>query len=58
MIDLGTLGGPTSLAWGINEQGVVVGGSDLPSGHTRAFVWTAARGMRDLGTLGGEDSYA
>lgn len=60
-IDLGNLGG---VAWNtpmaINEFGVVVGFANVPGGrsagsfHAHAFVWTAAAGMRDLGTLPGD----
>ena len=53
---LGTLGGPNSFAFNINERTEVVGEADLPSGQLRAFLWTAARGMRSLGTLGGNSS--
>lgn len=59
--DLGNLGG---AAWNtpmaINEFGVVVGFANVPGGktpgsfHAHAFVWTAAAGMRDLGTLPGD----
>jgi probable HAF family extracellular repeat protein len=56
--DLGTLGGPTSFATGINGLGEVVGGADVDSTTSHAFLWTTA-GMRDLGTLpGGTRSYA
>ena len=50
--DLGTLGGDGGTARAINNDGVVVGTSDalaLPS--SRAFIWTASKGMRDLNTL-------
>lgn len=60
-IDLGNLGG---VAWNtpmaINEFGVVVGFANVPGGrspgsfHAHAFVWSAAAGMRDLGTLPGD----
>jgi probable HAF family extracellular repeat protein len=54
MTDLGTLGGNTSYALGINDSGEVVGYSYLADNVTRhAFTWTAAGGMVDLGTLPG-----
>lgn len=51
--DLGSLGGVTNnLALAINNRGEVVGGSDLAGDQTsHAFVWTAATGMQDLGTV-------
>ena len=55
--DLGTLGGPTSSAWDVNERGQVVGIADTASGVGHAFLWE--RGvMHDLGTLGGDGSGA
>jgi probable HAF family extracellular repeat protein len=53
MEDLGTLGGPTSFAFGISQTGEVVGGSETAEGTIEAFLWTPGRGMRSLGTLGG-----
>ena len=52
--NLGTLGGRTSVAWAINEAGEVVGRSEVGGkgrtlGGHRAFFWTQAGGMRDLG---------
>src|SRR5688572_17752089 len=57
MTDLGTLG-TNSFAMGINASGQVVGMSNLSSGARRAFLWTAAGGMVNLGTLGGSESEA
>jgi probable HAF family extracellular repeat protein len=49
-LDLGTLGGPSSEARGVNGALTIVGVADrpFPQSHT-AFVWTPARGMRALG---------
>lgn len=57
MQDIGSLGGSQTGATGINNSGMVVGSSYLPSGGIHAFVWTATGGMLDLGTLNG-DSYS
>jgi probable HAF family extracellular repeat protein len=40
ILDLGTLGGRWSTAYGINDHGLVVGGSVTSSGVEHAFVWT------------------
>jgi probable HAF family extracellular repeat protein len=49
--NLGTLpGGDFSQAFGISDAGEVVGTSTSSSGN-RAFIWTAATGMRDLNAL-------
>lgn len=57
---IGTLGGTSidsSVAEGVNGRGDVVGQSTV-NGQTRAFLWTANGGMRNLGTLGGATSVA
>jgi len=61
MQDLGTLGGPDSLALLNNERGQVMGWSYISA--TKAgvcfplaigsFIWEKEKGMRDLGSLGG-----
>jgi probable HAF family extracellular repeat protein len=52
MIDLGTLGGPTSAAHAINASGQVVGVADTADGLSHAFLYSDGT-MIDLGTLGG-----
>jgi probable HAF family extracellular repeat protein len=52
--DLGTLGGPMSIAYGINDLGVVVGQADNASGRPRAFSFYRGH-MTNLGTLPGGD---
>jgi probable HAF family extracellular repeat protein len=53
---LGTLGGNQSEAFGVSADGsVVVGWAYNAAGQRRAFRWTAAEGMQDLGTLPGYD---
>jgi probable HAF family extracellular repeat protein len=54
---LGSLGGGTSTATGINDSGIVTGYSTGADTATHAFRWSAGV-MTDLGTLGGADSHA
>jgi probable HAF family extracellular repeat protein len=39
MIDLGTLGGETSVAIWINDRGQVLGSSTTASGESHLFLW-------------------
>jgi uncharacterized protein (TIGR03437 family) len=50
--DLGTLGGMTSYATGINASGQVVGSATTGAGEDHPFVYGGGS-MTDLGTLGG-----
>jgi probable HAF family extracellular repeat protein len=48
--DLGTLGGPSSIGYAVNANGIVVGAADTDSnGDANAFLYATA--MHNLGTL-------
>jgi len=56
MQDLGTLGGSSSYASGINGSGKVIGSSSTSDGSSHGFLYDGT--MQDLGTLpGGSGSY-
>src|SRR5271169_5564933 len=56
VIDLGTLGGSFSLAYGINDNGQIDGFSTLPGDNVvHSFLYNHGA-MTDLGTLGGPNS--
>lgn len=57
VIDLGTLGGDSSFAYGINDNGQVVGGAETSNGSEHAFLYSNGV-MQDLGTVGGDYSCA
>ncbi|HMJ86973.1 MAG TPA: choice-of-anchor Q domain-containing protein, partial [Vicinamibacterales bacterium] len=50
---LGTLGGPYSTAYGVNESGAVAGFGETSSNDFAPFFWSAATGMVNLGSFGG-----
>jgi len=55
--DLGTLGGTGSGGYGINDSGLIAGGSEKADFTAHAFLVVDGV-MKDLGTLGGHYSYA
>jgi probable HAF family extracellular repeat protein len=54
---LGTLGGPSSIAWDVNDSLVAVGEATLPDGSTRAFSWKNGV-MTNLGVLYPGDAFS
>ena len=50
--ELGTLGGPSSAAFAINNASQITGQADLPGGTAHAFVYSNGV-MTDIGTLSG-----
>ena len=58
-IDLGVLpGGSYSAASGVNDQGHVTGSGGMSGANPiHGFLWQKNTGMKDLGTLGGNNSY-
>lgn len=56
--NIGTLGGTSSSAYGINNNGQVIGSSDI-TGNTASHAFLYSDGtMQDLGSLGGNSSIA
>ena len=53
VVDMGTLGGPFSLAMDINDSGQAVGVSQRIDEAYRGFLWDAVNGMRELDALTG-----
>ncbi|MDY7005078.1 MAG: DUF3466 family protein [Cyanobacteriota bacterium] len=58
LTDLGTLGGDTSVAKGINDSAQIVGYSINDIGQKQAFVWDPNEGMQNIGTIGNNSSCA
>ncbi len=56
--DLGTFGGTSADAYGINAVGRVAGAATLPNGDQRAFLSGVGGTKYNLGTLGGPNSEA
>ncbi len=54
---LGNLGGPGSVAYGMNDHGEIVGDSFATDGKKHAFLYTNGM-MNDLGTFGGTERRA
>ena len=58
-IDLQTLGGPGSQAFGVNNALAIVGVSDRPSPRPPvAFIWKTANGMRSLNMGANSQAFA
>jgi probable HAF family extracellular repeat protein len=55
--DLGTLGGPYTEGFGLNNTGQVTGHSSTSDGAQHAFLYSNGQ-MTDLGTLGDSNSYS
>jgi probable HAF family extracellular repeat protein len=49
--DLGTLGGASSYAYDVNDNGVVVGAAQTADGAFRGFRWTQSAGLQALAPL-------
>ena len=66
LVDLQTLGGATSSATGVNDNGNIVGDADTADSETHAYIWHDDNGngkldaneVTDLKTLGGSQSSA
>jgi probable HAF family extracellular repeat protein len=59
LVNLGLVDGSTNnTATGIHDSGQVVGYGILPDGTENAFIWTAADGLQDLGSIGGTETVA
>lgn len=55
--DLGTMGGTSSNAFGLNNAGAVAGGANVAGEYQHPFLWRNGH-MTDLGTLGGPNAVA
>lgn len=57
-LDLSSLGGDGSVAYGVSADGRFIVGTAFANGNQYAFKYSDATGMVNLGTLGGVQSYA
>ena len=49
--DLGTLGGPTSVPNAISQNGIIVGGAEVPQRGNYPFLYQSNGPMQNLGLL-------
>ncbi len=56
--NLGCWGGSTSMGYGINDSGSVIGWADTVAGVTQAFHSIGGQAIQPLGVAPGADSYA
>ena len=52
-VDLGTLGGSSSIAWAISDEGTIAGHSEMPDFTTHMFLKRPGGILQDLGNLPG-----
>lgn len=55
VVDMGTLGGATTVVYDINQQGAATGYSTTSAGQIHAFIYQHGA-ISDIGTLGGKGS--
>src|SRR5205085_11094923 len=58
MKDLGTFGGDGGTASALNGSGLAAGNASTGTGDIHAFIWSAASGETDIGTLPGDSAAA
>ena len=58
VLQIPTLGGKLTRAFGVNDAAQIVGTSDTADGNSHAFLWRKGTHLQDLGTLGGPTSEA
>lgn len=58
IVELDTLGGSSAIANGVNQEGLVSGGANLPGDRSQHGALWRGKHAIDLGTLGGPNSVA